>query len=385
MPSIRSTVIATGWKMHGHPDMQIPFYDFSRETSEIGSSIHAALERVMSSGVFIMGNELKSFEKCFAESCNCTYGVGVATGTDALFLALTAMGIGKGDEVITVSNTFAATVLAVLYTGATPVLVDIEGASHLIDAARVERAVTERTKAIIPVHLFGACAEMDKITEIARSRGLFVLEDACQAHGALYKGRPAGSLGDAAAFSFYPTKNLGAYGDGGMVTTNRRDLYEKLLLLRNYGQKDRYQHMLIGYNSRLDEIQAAFLREKLPRLKEWVDRRQKAAQAYDRGIGRINLIKPDLAEGSTHAYYLYVLSVEDRDCLREHLSSRGIQTLIHYPVPIHKQEAFKSLRIQGDLSNTERRSTQIVSLPLHPWIREDEIAYVIESIREHYR
>jgi len=365
--------------------MQIPFYDFSRETSEIGPNIHAALERVISSGAFIMGDELKSFETEFAQSCACTYGVGVASGTDALFLALTAFGIGTGDEVITVSNTFAATVLAILYTGATPVLVDIEETSHLIDVARVEQAVTEKTKAIIPVHLFGTCAEMDGIMEIARRHSLFVLEDACQAHGALYRGRPAGSLGDAAAFSFYPTKNLGAYGDGGLITTKSRDLYEKLLLLRNYGQKDRYRHLMIGYNSRLDEIQAAFLREKLPHLEEWVDKRQKAARVYDEGLGEINLIKPDLAEGSTHAYYLYVLSVDDRDLLRDHLSSKGVQTLIHYPVPIHKQQAFKKVRIHDDLRNAEKRSSQIVSLPLHPWIREDEMSYVIESIREHYR
>ena len=238
--------------------MKIPFSDFSRETDEIGSEIRSALDRVISSNTFVLGNEVKLFEKEFAEFCSCTYGVGLATGTDALFLALKAMGIGPGDEVITVSHTFAATALAIIYTGAAPVFIDIEESSYLMDPSLIEEAVTDKTKAVIPVHLYGMCADMDKIREIASKYNLFVLEDACQAHGALYKGSRAGSLGDAAAFSFYPTKNLGAYGDGGMVTTRDSRLYEKLLLLRNYGQKDRYHYLMVGYNSRLDEIQAAF-------------------------------------------------------------------------------------------------------------------------------
>jgi dTDP-4-amino-4,6-dideoxygalactose transaminase len=364
--------------------MQIPFFNFAREISAVGKDIRVAFERVLASGRFILGEEVESFEKEFSHLCSCSYAVGVASGTDALFLALKAAGIGRGDEVITVSHSFSATALAVIYTGATPVFVDIEDSSYLMNADLLEEAITSKTKAIMPVHLYGMCANMSRINEIAQSYGLFVLEDACQAHGAIYKGNPAGSLGDAAAFSFYPTKNLGAYGDGGMVTTNDADLYEKLLLLRNYGQQDRYHYETIGYNSRLDEVHAAILRNKLGNLSQWTQKRQKIAQRYDEGIGKINMVRTNLSDGSTHVYHLYVIAVEDRDSLKVFLEERNVQTLIHYPIPIHRNKAFDSFKTTGGLYNTDLRASQILSLPIHPWINDDEIEYIIKCIQEYY-
>lgn len=364
--------------------MQIPFFDLTKETLAIGDGIDSAINRVISSGRFILGREVETFEQGFAHMCSCRYAVGVATGTDALFLALKAMGVGPGDEVITVSHSFAATALAIIYTGAQPVFVDIEDRSYLMDPDCLEHAITKRTKVIIPVHLYGMCANMSRIREIARAHGLLVLEDACQAHGALYRGEPAGSMGDAAAFSFYPTKNLGAYGDGGMITTNDAGLYDRLIMLRNYGQLDRYHFEMLGYNSRLDEIQAAILKEKLPYLKQWTTRRQEIAHRYDRGIGSLNLVGQQPEQGSTHVYHLYVIAVEDRDGLKTFLEKQGVQTLIHYPVPIHKQKTFNATGKFMHLGNTELRATQVLSLPMRPWITDEEIEYIIERIQEYY-
>ncbi|HOO45447.1 MAG TPA: DegT/DnrJ/EryC1/StrS family aminotransferase [Deltaproteobacteria bacterium] len=364
--------------------MKIPFYDFSREQSCIGDDVRCAIDRVLASDRFILGNELELFEKEFARICSCRYAVGVASGTDALFLALKAMGTGPGDEVITVSHSFAATALAILYTGATPVFVDIEDNSYHMDPDLLEKAITPKTKAIIPVHLYGACAPMSAIKEIAEKHRVYVLEDACQAHGALYRVNPAGSLGDAAAFSFYPTKNLGAYGDAGMITTNDAELYEKLLLLRNYGQRNRYHYEMVGYNSRLDEMQAAVLRAKLTRLAQWTGKRQEIASKYVSGIGNIDLLGLNLEMGSTHVYYLYVIAVKDRDGLMAHLSERGIQTLIHYPVPIHLHNPFKDAKIIGKLRNTETRASQILSIPMHPFLHDDEIGWIVDSVKGYY-
>ena len=365
-------------------NIPIKFFDFSPEISEIGDQIKDAINRVISSGRYILGNEVGSFEKEFAQVCSCKHAVGVASGTDALFIALKAFDVGPGDEVITVSNTFAATALAIMYTGATPVFVDIEPDSHLMNTLLIKDAITPKTKAIIPVHLYGACADMDKIMEIAASHNLYVLEDACQAHGALYKNRPAGGIGHLAAFSFYPTKNLGAYGDGGMITTNDTDLYNKLILLRNYGQKDRYSYNIAGYNSRLDEIQAAILRIKLKYLSEWVEKRQKIANIYDIGLSDINLFKTRIDNSSTHAYHLYVISVEKRDVLQAHLKDNGVETLIHYPVPLHKQKAFEKTKVYGQIGQTELRSNQILSLPIYPWLKDDEVHYIIDCVRDFY-
>lgn len=365
--------------------MVIEFFDFKREIAAIGGEIRSAVERVLVSGRYILGEELTAFEGDFARLCGCLHGIGTANGTDALFLTLKACGIGPGDEVITVANTFAATALAIAYTGATPVFVDIGASSHLIDPGRIEAALTVRTRAILPVHLYGQCADMDRIMAIAESRGVVVIEDACQAHGALYKGRKAGSLGHAAAFSFYPTKNLGAYGDAGMVVTRDEALHARVRMLRNYGQTDRYHHEIQGYNSRLDELQAAVLRTKLSHLEQWNTRRQALAERYAAGLKDIDLLPVRLDEGSTHVRHLYVIAVEDRDALQAHLASQGIGTLIHYPVPLHRQKAFTDARVAGGMEHTERRAAQILSLPLHPWLTDEEADTVIACIRSFYR
>ncbi len=364
--------------------MRIPFFDFSREISFIGPEVEEAIHNVLVSGRYILGEELESFENAFASFSGCRYAVGVASGTDALFLALKALGVGEGDEVITVANTFAATALAILYTGARPVFIDIGKDSFLMDPQCIEDAVTEKTKAIIPVHLYGQCADMESINNIASRHGLFVLEDACQAHGALYRGRPAGSLGDIAAFSFYPTKNLSCYGDGGMVVTNSRDLYEKLSLLRNYGQNDRYHYALAGYNSRLDEVHAAVLRVKLGYLEGWIDKRTCIAREYDNVLGKANKVRSNLFRESRHAYHLYVAAVDRRDELISYLEDRGIETMIHYPVPLHKLDAFKDSCIWRDLDNTEKRTREILSLPLNQWLKQEEVEYITDSIRGFY-
>lgn len=360
--------------------MVIDFFDFKREIAAVGGDLQEALERVLRSGRYILGEEGARFEEHFAGVCGCRYVLGVASGTDALFLALKALGVGQGDEVITVANTFAATALAIAYTGATPVFVDIEPESHLIDPECIEAAINPKTRAIIPVHLYGQCADMDAIMAIADRHKLAVLEDACQAHGALYQGRPAGGLGHAAAFSFYPTKNLGAYGDAGAVTTNDADLAAKLRLLHNYGQTDRYHHILKGYNSRLDELQAALLNVKLARFMGWTARRQAIALLYDERLAGINLVPVKLKQGSTHVYHQYVIAVRERDGLQEHLKGKGIATLIHYPVPLHRQEAFADAHTMGELRQTEIRASQILSLPIHPWLTDQEVDSVIEAI-----
>ena len=361
--------------------MVIDFFDFKREIAAVGGELQAALNTVLRSGRYILGEEGTRFEEGFASVCGCRHALGVASGTDALFLVLKAFGVGQGDEVITVANTFAATALAIAYTGAKPVFVDIAPKSHLIDPEGIAAAITPKTKAIIPVHLYGQCADMDAIMEVAAKHGLVVLEDACQAHGALYQGRPAGGLGHAAAFSFYPTKNLGAYGDAGAITTNDADLDLKLRLLHNYGQSDRYHHVLKGYNSRLDELQAALLNVKLARFMDWTARRQALARRYDEHLEGVNLIPVTIKQGSTHVYHQYVIAVHDRDALQAHLSGKGIATLIHYPVPLHKQAAFGDARVAFDLRQTELRASQILSLPIHPWLTDQEVDYIIDAVQ----
>jgi len=362
--------------------MKIGFFDFTREISAIGQDVQDAVNKVICSGRYILGKQLQGFEDKFACFCSVGRAVGVASGTDAIFLGLKALGVGPGDEVITTAHTFAATGLAILYTGAKPVFVDIEKDSYLIDVTLIEKAVTAKTKAIIPVHLYGLCADMDPIMDMAAFHGLSVLEDACQAHGAFYKDRPAGSIGHIGAFSFYPTKNLGAYGDAGAIVTNDSDLYERLTLLRNYGQVDKYHHEAAGYNSRLDEIQAAILSVKLDHLKDWVKKRQEIASRYNEGLGELDLVRQKVQPGCTHAYHLYVLACHDRDGLQAFLKERGIDTLIHYPVPLHRQKAFFGMYVSGVLPDTELRAGQVLSLPMHPWLQDHEIDYVIDCIRE---
>ncbi|MEA3223414.1 MAG: DegT/DnrJ/EryC1/StrS family aminotransferase [Thermodesulfobacteriota bacterium] len=364
--------------------MKVRLFDFEREILAIGGEIKEGIARVLNSGRYILGPELEEFEREFATLCNARFCIGTASGTDALFLALKALDVGPGDEIITVANTFAATALAIVHTGARPVFVDIENNSHLMNPSLIEDAITGRTKGIIPVHLYGLCADMDQINSIAQRHHLFVLEDACQAHGALYKTRPAGCLGNAAAFSFYPTKNLGAYGDGGCITTDDLKLYNKLILLRDYGRKDRYYHEILGYNSRLDEIQAAILRVKLRYLGDWIEKKQRIAGTYNAAFDNINHIKLKPDKGSTHVYHLYVVAVDKRDELKSYLDEKGVETLIHYPVPLHRQPVFAGAKVLSVLENTELRAIQILSLPMHPWLKDKEVGYVINAVMGFY-
>ncbi len=362
--------------------MEVKFFEPARELEVIGRELQAAFRRVFASGRFILGEEVAAFEREFAEFCGTRYALGVANGTDALFLSLKALGLGPGDEVITVPNTFAATALAITYTQARPVFVDIEAHAHLMDPAGLEQAITPETRAILPVHLYGECADMEAIGRIASEHGLCVLEDACQAHGASLNGKGAGSMGAAGAFSFYPTKNLGAYGDGGAIVTNDTTLYERLCLLRNYGQRDRYHYESAGYNSRLDELQAAALRVKLTHLPGWVQARQRIAERYREGLTGVDLVERAPGEALTHAYYVYVITVERRDALQTHLRQRGIDTLVHYPVPLHKQAIFRTARTAGDLPHAGQRAGCVLSLPMHPFLMDHEVDYVIECVRE---
>jgi len=360
----------------------IPFIDLKREYAEICEELTQAVQRVLKSGWFILGEEVKKFEEEFSKYIGVKYGVGVNSGSDALFLALKALGIGKGDEVITVSHTFISTVDAIVRNGAKPVFVDIEPDTYCIDATKIEEAITNKTKAILPVHLYGHPADMDQIMEIAKKYNLFVIEDACQAHGAEYKGKKVGSIGDLGCFSFYPIKNLGAYGDGGMIVTNNEEIAEKLKMLRNYGQSEKYHHDFVGVNSRLDEIQAAILRVKLKHLDEWNERRRKVAKLYNELLEDSEIVTPIEKEYAKHVYHLYVVRCKDRDVLQQQLLKNGIQTQIHYPIPIHKQKAYLNLGFNFYLSVTEEICNEILSLPMHPWLNNEEVLSITEVIKK---
>ncbi|AEH25420.1 DegT/DnrJ/EryC1/StrS family aminotransferase [Pyrococcus yayanosii] len=351
----------------------IPFVDLKREYHEIKEEIDSAIQRVLESGWFILGEELRKFEEEFAKYLGVKHVIGVNSGSDALYLAVKALGIGPGDEVITVSHTFISTVDAIVRNGAKPVFVDIDPETYTIDVNQIEKAITERTKAIIPVHIYGHPADMDPIMRIAEEYGLYVIEDASQAHGAEYKGRKVGSIGHVACFSFYPTKNLGAYGDAGAIVTNDYELAEKLRMMRNYGSLKKYYHEFIGVNSRLDEIQATILRVKLRHLDEWNDRRRRIAKIYNELLEDSEVIVPVEKEWAKHVYHLYVIRHKDRDKLQQHLLKNGIKTQIHYPVPVHLQKAYLDLGIRMKLPVTERISLEILSLPIYPWLKEKEI------------
>jgi dTDP-4-amino-4,6-dideoxygalactose transaminase len=367
--------------------MNVPFGDLRRHYLENKPAIDKAIAGVLESGWFILGKQGELFEEEFAQYCGCKYAVGVASGTEALYIALSACGIGHNDEVITVSTTAFPTAAAVSMTGATPVFIDIDSETYLMNPHLVEQAITPRTKAIIPVHLYGQTADMDGILSIAKMHNLIVIEDACQAHGALYKGKKAGAMGITGCFSFYPSKNLGAFGDGGLVTTNNTDLYEKMKLLRNYGQKDRYNSVLVGINSRLDEIQAAVLRVKLPKLDQWNIRRNEIAELYKNLIISNEVKHPTVKDSNYHIFHLYVIRVdkEVRDKLREHLQTKGIGTQIHYPIPIHLQEAYSFLSYkEGDLPVTEQAAKEIISLPMFPELTDEEIRKISEAINSFF-
>jgi dTDP-4-amino-4,6-dideoxygalactose transaminase len=360
----------------------IPFADLHREYLEIRLDVHQAVSRVLESGRFVLGDEVLQFEKAFSDYVGARWAIGVNSGSDALYLALRALNIGGSDEVITASHTFVSTVDSIVRCGAKPVFVDVELDTYCINAAKIVEKITERTKAIVPVHLYGHPANLDQILKIARQYGLSVVEDACQAHGAEYKGKKVGSFGNAGCFSFYPVKNLGAYGDGGMVTTNDRSLAERVKLLRNYGQSSKYHHDLVGINSRLDELQAAMLRVKLSRLDEWNEKRRRLAELYKEILKQTDVLLPSERVGAKHVYHLFVIRLAERDKCQRLLQKQGIQTQIHYPIPVHKQKAYKAFEGTKNLAVTQMICNEILSLPLYPSLTEEEVAYVGEATKD---
>jgi len=347
------------------------------------AEIDHAVAAVLAGGRYILGREVEALEREFAAFVGCRHGIGVGSGTEAIHIALRACGIGNGDEVVTVSHTAVATVAAIEAAGATPVLVDIDPDYFTIDPAKLQKAITTRTRAIIPVHLYGQPAALAEIMDIARKRDLRVIEDCAQAHGSSYKGMPVGSWGDLACFSFYPTKNLGAFGDGGMVVTNDDVLATQCRLLREYGWAERYVSSRPGFNTRLDEIQAAILRVKLPRLDDDNHRRRQLAERYDALLAGTGLITPRRRPGGSHVFHLYVVRSKARDRLREYLHRNGIGALIHYPVLVHRQPAYRHrLRCPGGMGETEKAAGEILSLPMYPELTVARLQRVVEAIQE---
>ncbi|MBI3291238.1 MAG: DegT/DnrJ/EryC1/StrS family aminotransferase [Elusimicrobia bacterium] len=361
--------------------MIVPFVDLQRQHRAIWNELETAVRAVVESSQFVLGRFLETFEHHFAEYCGVRHAIGVGSGTDALFLALAAAGIGPGDEVVTVPFTFAATAEAIRRTGATVVFVDVDPHTATIDPGQLERVITSRTKAILPVHLYGHPADMDRILTIAKRHGALVIEDAAQAHGTLYKGRRTGGLGHIGCFSFYPNKNLGALGDGGMVVTNDGAVAAKVRLLRDHGRRSKYEHVMVGYNSRLDGLQAALLDVKLRHLDHWNAQRVEAAERYLVGLPGSSLGLPSSAPWATHVYHLFVVRVPDREAFQRQMEAAGVTTLVHYPLPLHLQPAFASLPYKvGDFPWAERLAREVVSLPMFPGIREEEIAGVVHAV-----
>lgn len=372
--------------------MRIPFSDLNAQHKEIKREINKAIKRTIQRGDFILGRDEQLFEKEFAQFVNTKFAVGVSSGTAALFLALVSLGITKDDEVIVPDFTYIATALAVSYTGAKPVFVDIDKDTYNIDVKKIEQAITKHTKAIIPVHLYGQPANLSEILKIAKFHNLKVIEDAAQSHGALIK-MPSGgweitgSLGDIGCFSFYPSKNLGGLGDGGMVVTNQDKIYRKLLMLRDYGRISKYEHALIGYNSRLDTIQAAILREKLKKLSIWNKMRQEAALAYNAYFKNMpEVITPFVAHNVKHVYHVYAIRIKDRDLAYQRFRDKGIGVIIHYPIPLHLQKAYKDLGYKpGDFPVSEEVSREIISLPMYPHIKKQDIKYVADVMKKMFK
>ncbi len=358
--------------------------DFKKEYLDIKSPVDKAIQDVCSGGWYILGQATKQFEKEFATYSGSTYCVGVANGLEAIQIALMAQDIGPGDEVITVSNSAVATSLAITNVGATAVFVDVDEYYHM-DPELLKKAITSRTKAILPVHLFGQMVDMDSIMAIANEHSIPVIEDACQAHGASYKHKKAGSYGIAGCFSFYPTKNLGGYGDGGALITDDEQLYKKYLMLRNYGQENRYHHQIKGINSRLDEIQSAILSVKLKKLDEFISARRRIAKLYHEQLKNVQHIKlPQERKNGEHAYHLFVIEVDRRDELRDYLKANNVECLVHYPIPIHKQECCKEYNAVS-LPKTELLANRILSIPIHPYLTEDEVKTVCHHIIHFYK
>jgi len=359
--------------------MQIPFGDLKRQYISIKDEIDEAIRKVLNRGSFILGENVESFEREFSNFCGAKFGIGVGSGTEALHLSLVSCGVQAGDEVITVANTAVPTVSAISFANATPVFVDIDPESYNINPSKIEEKISKKTKVILPVHLYGQPADMDSILEVAKRHKLKVIEDACHAHGAEYKGRTVGTLGNIGCFSFYPTKNLSAYGDGGMVVTNDEEIAIRLKMLRNYGEERRYHNPIKGFNSRLDEIQAAILRVKLKYLSKWNERRRKIAESYNNLLKTV--IKPKEMDYTRHIYHLYVVRSTKRDQLQMYLQEEGIGTLIHYPVPIHLQPAYRDLGFKkGSLPITEKYANEILSLPIFPELTDEEIKYISNTV-----
>lgn len=363
----------------------IPLVDIVRQDKKIQPQIFQAIRKITKKGDFILGKEVELFEKEFAKYCDVKYAVGVSSGSDAITLALRAINIRPGDEIIVQANTFISTVLPIIYLGAKPILVDINPNTYNIDVEQIEKKITKKTRAIFPVHLYGQVSEMDKILKIAKKHKLLVIEDACQAHGAKLNGKKAGSFGDIACFSFYPGKNLGAYGDGGAIVTNNKNLADKIKILRNIGQEKKYIHVEKGYNNRLDTMQAAILRIKLRKLDSWNKERRKIADVFSRALRNIVLATPIEAVGSRSNYHLYVIRVKKRDKLLEFLHKKDIQAGIHYPTPIHLHKALSDLNYKkGDFPLSEKYAQEIISLPIFPYMKLSEVDIIIKTIRRYY-
>ena len=361
----------------------VPFVDLKAQYRSIKSEIDAAIASVLESGQFVLGDEVTAFEAEFAAYCDARFGIAVNSGTSALHLALLAANIGPGDEVITVPFTFAATVAAICYTDARPVFVDIEPESYNMDVDQLEGAITKQTKAILPVHLYGQPADMDPILAIARRHGLVVIEDAAQAHGAEYKGRRVGAIGDLGCFSFYPGKNLGAYGEGGMVTTNNPDYAKTIRMLRDWGQARKYEHALRGYNYRMDGLQGAILRVKLRHLEAWTEARRENALRYNELLSGDGVQIPHQMAYARHVYHIYAIRTSHRQALQQGLRVKGIETGIHYPIPVHLQEAYSELGFRsGSFPCSERAAEQVLSLPMFGELTEAQLENVASAVRE---
>jgi dTDP-4-amino-4,6-dideoxygalactose transaminase len=361
----------------------IPFLDLKAQYQQMKPEIDAAVLRAIDSGQFVLGPEVAAFEERFAAYCNVRHCLAVNSGTSALHLALLAAGVGPGDEVITVSMTFVATTAAILYSGARPVFVDVDPVTWTMDPKLIEAAVTPRTKAILPVHLHGLMADMGAIMEIARRHNLVVIEDAAQAHGAEYKGRRAGSIGDLGCFSFYPGKNLGAYGEGGAVVCNQPEFARRISLLRDWGQESKYNHVVPGYNYRMDGIQGAVLNVKMNYIEAWTEARRSVASHYDQWLEKCRCRRPAPTPHSRHVYHVYAVAFERRDEAQKALQAAGISTGIHYPVPVHLQKAYANLGYGvGDFPITERLANELLSLPIYAELRLEQISKVVMALEK---
>ncbi len=364
--------------------MKVPSFSLSEQNRIHRDELMTAIEEIVAGGMFILGKAVEEFEQALARYCGVKHAIGVANGSDALYIALAALGIGEGDEVITTPFTFFATAGSIVRTGAKPVFADIDPRTFNVDPAEVAKKVTPRTKAVMPVHLFGQPCDMDPINDIARKHGLKVVEDAAQAIGATYKGRMVGTFGDAACISFFPTKNLGAFGDAGAIVTDNDEVAEKCRMLRAHGSKKKYVHEMMGINSRLDALQAKILSVKLKYLDEWMDKRRALAAKYDDLLinvcsGKVKV--PHVAEGCHHVFHQYTISVDDRDALQAHLAKEGIGSTVYYPIPLHLQKVFTSLGYkEGEFPNSERACKTVLSLPMFPELSDEQISAVVQAV-----